>query len=114
MLTKGDLTAIDKLVSKRIREEVETEGKNTRDELKSDVISSRMRLDMRIGELADRIKNLEIRVNNEGKNSKKGFQKLDKRFTELFDFLDKDQLKTANRVERIEKHLKLPPLSSQL
>ena len=108
MLTKSDLSAIDKLVSKRIREEVEAEGKNTRDELKSDVITSRMRLDQQIRELAGRIKNLEIRVNKADKNSEKGFKKLDKRFTDLFDFLDKDQLKTAKRVEKIEKHLKFP------
>ena len=108
MLTKADLSAIDKLVTKRIREEVEAEGKNTRDELKSDLITARMRLDQQIRELADRIKNLEIRVNNADKNSEKGFKKLDKRFTDLFDFLDKDQLKTTKRVERIEKHLKLP------
>ena len=108
MLTKRDLSAIDKLVTKRIREEVEAEGKNTRDELKSDVITSRMRLDQQIRKLADRTKNLEIRVNNADKNSEKGFKKLDKRFTDLFDFLDKDQLKTAIRVEKIEKHLKLP------
>lgn len=108
MLTKADLSAIDKLVTKRIREEVEAEGKNTRDELKSDVITSRMRLDQQIRELAGRIKNLEIRVNNADKNSEKGFKKLNKRFTDLFDFLDKDQLKTAKRVEKIEKHLKLP------
>ena len=114
MLTKGDLSAIDKVVAKRVREEVEAEGKNTRDELKSDVITARMRLDQRIGELADRIKNLEISVNNSDKNSKKGFQKLDKRFTGLFDFLDKDQLKTAKRVKRIEEHLKLPSFPSQL
>ena len=114
MLTKTDLRAIDKLVSKRIREEVEAEGKNTRDELKGDVISSRIRIQQEIGDLADRIKNLEIRVNNSDIDSKKGFQKLDKRFTDLFDFLDKDQLRTSRRVERIEKHLKLPPLSSQL
>lgn len=114
MLTKGDLSAIDKLVSKRIRDEVEAEGKNTRDELKGDVITARMRLDRLISELADRIKNLEIRVNNSANNSNKGFRKLDKSFTHLFDFLDKDQLKTAKRVDRIEKHLKLPPLPSQL
>lgn len=114
MLTKGDLSAIDKLVSKRIREEVEAEGKNTRDELRSDVITARMRLDQQIRELTDRIKNLEIRVNNADKNSTKGFLKIDKRFTHLFDFLDKDQLKTTKRVKRIEEHLKLPPIPSQL
>ena len=111
MLTKVDLQSIDKLVSKRIREEVEAEGRNTRDELKSDLITSRMRIQQEIGDLADRIKNLEIRVNNSSTDSKKGFQKLDKQFTDLFNFLDKDQLRTTKRVSRIEKHLNLPPLS---
>ena len=73
MLTKVDLQSIDKLVSKRIREEVEAEGRNTRDELKSDLITSRMRIQQEIGDLADRIKNLEIRVNNSSTDSKKGW-----------------------------------------
>lgn len=76
MLTKTDLQAIDKLVSKRIREEIEAEGRNIRDELKSDIISSRIRIQQEIRDLADRIKNLEIRINSLGKDIKKDFQKL--------------------------------------
>ena len=110
MLTKSDLKSIDKLVSKRIREEVEAEGRNTRDELKNDLITSRMRTELNIRDLADRIKNLEIRVNNAAIDSKKGFKKMEKQFTDLFDFLDKDQLRTTKRVARIEEHLKLQPL----
>ncbi|MEK7113007.1 MAG: hypothetical protein AAB875_06875 [Patescibacteria group bacterium] len=118
MLTKTDLSEIQKIITvtakKIVREEIEAEGKNTRDELKGDLITSRMRIQQEIRDLADRIKNLEIRVNNSANNSNKGFKNLDKRFTRLFDFLDKDQLKTAKRVERIEVHLKLPPIQSQI
>ena len=111
MLTKTDLQAIDRMFSKRVREEIEAEGKNIRDDLKSDIFSSRIRIQQEIRDLADRIKNLEIRVNNLNKDTQKGFQKLNKRFTDLFDFLDKDQLRTLKRVERIEEHLHLEPLS---
>lgn len=97
MLTKTDLQLIDKLFSKRIREEIEAEGRNTRDELKSDILSSRIRVQQEIRELADRIKNLEIRTSSLEKDIKKNFQKLNKRFTDLFDFLD------------IEEHLNLSP-----
>lgn len=83
MLTKTDLQAIDKLFSKRIREEIEAEGRNIRDELKSDILSSRIRVQQEIRDLADRIKNLEIRTNGLEKDITKSFQKLNKRFTEL-------------------------------
>lgn len=109
MLTKTDLQAIDKLLGKRVREEIEAEGKNTRDDLKSDIINFRIRIQQEIRELADRIKNLEIHMNNFEKDNKKEFLKLNKRFTDLFDFLGKDQLKTLKRVERIEEHLNLEP-----
>lgn len=112
MLTKSDLQAIDKLITRRIREEVEAEGRNIRDELKGDIQESRVRIQQEIRDLSDRIKNIEIRVNNFEKDSKKEFQKLNKRFTDLFDFLDKDQLRTLKRVERIEEHLNLPSISN--
>lgn len=112
MLTKTDLQAIDKMFSKRVREEIEAEGKNIRDELKSDILNSRIRIQQEIRDLADRIKNLEIRVNNLEKDTKKNFQALNKRFTELFNFLDKDQLRTSKWVERIEEHLNLEPTNS--
>ena len=111
MLDKNDLQALDKLIAKRIREEIEAEGKNTREELKSDILQSRIRIQQDIRDLTDRLKNLEIRVNNLEKETKKGFQKVNKRFTELFNFLDKDQLRITNRVERIEEHLNLSSLS---
>lgn len=112
MLTKTDLQAIDKMFSKRVREEIEAEGKNIKDELKSDILNSRIRIQQEIRDLADRIKNLEIRLNNSEKDTKKNFLALNKRFTELFNFLDKDQLRTSKRVERIEEHLNLEPVNS--
>lgn len=112
MLTKTDLQAIDKLVSKRVREEIEAEGKNIRDELRSEILNSRIRIQQEIRELADRNKNLEISLDNLEKDNKKEFQKLNKGFTDLFDFLDKDLMKTSKKVERIEKHLHLESVSS--
>ena len=82
MLTKSDLQAIDKLITGRIREEVEAEGRNIRDELKGDIQESRIRIQQEIRDLSDRIKNIEIRINNFEKDSRKEFQKLNKRFTE--------------------------------
>ena len=104
MLTKTDLKEIRKIV----RVEVEAEGRNIRDELKNDLITSRIRIQQEIRELGDRTKNLEVRMNIFEKNMEKAFNKLNKRFTELFDFLDKDQLRTSKRVRRIEEHLNLP------
>lgn len=118
MLTKTDLQAIDKLFSKRVREEIEAEGRNIREELRSDIIETRVRIQQDIRELADRTKNLEIRTNGSekkledlGKETKQGFRKLNKRFTDLFDFLDKDLMKTAKKVKRIEEHLHIEPTS---
>ena len=111
MLTKTDLKEIDKLIKRRVREETEAEGKNTRDVLKSDILSSRVRIQHEIKDLTDRTKNLEIRLNNFEKDTKKEFQKLNKQFIDLFNFLDKDQIKTIERVKKIEKHLQLPSVS---
>lgn len=111
MLTKTDLQALDKLITKRVREEIEAEGKNIRDELGGDVREARVRIQQEIGDLADRIKNLEIRINNADINNNKEFKKLNKRLTELFNFLDKELMRTLKRVKRIEEHLNLDPIS---
>lgn len=111
MLTKTDIKQIEVSVGKSVRNEVEAEGKNIRDELKSELISARFRIQEEVRELADRIKNLEIRINNLNSDTKNNFTKLDNRFTDLFDFLDKDVMKTKKRTERTEKHLRLEPLT---
>lgn len=114
MLTKADLQQVRNL----LRDEIEAEGRNIREELRSDIREARVRIQQDIRELADRTKNLEIRTNSSDKKledfrkeSKEGFRKLQKRFTDLINFLDKDLMKTSRRVDRIEKHLGLEPLS---
>ena len=56
MLTNGDLKQIRKV----IREEVEAEVDNAKKSLKNDIVMSRIKIQNNIGELSDRIKNLEI------------------------------------------------------
>ena len=58
MLTKDDLRVFRKLV----REEVEAEGKNIKDDLGYDISSLKIRVSAELGEVKDRLKNLEIRV----------------------------------------------------
>ena len=99
MLTKTDLKEIRKI----LREEVETESQNIKTELQSDIIMSKMRIMSELDKIKDRLKNIEIKTN-----------KIQKDLKYAVNFLDKDSLRISNRVERIEKHLKLPPLSSQL
>lgn len=111
MLTKSDIAIMEKVVKKVVRAEIEAEGRNIRDELRSDIIESRVRIQQEIRDLADRVKNLEVRVNTAEKNNKKEFQKLNKKLIKLFDFLDRDQIKVTKRVEKIEQNLKLSTLS---
>ncbi len=96
MLTKSDLSAIREVT----REEVENEAKATRDELKSDILTSRMRVQSDILELKDRIKNLEIRTT-------RMHQDLKEEIKMGVNFLDRDNVKTTKRVEKIENHLGL-------
>lgn len=105
MLTKTDLKEIKKVV----REEVEAEGKNIRDEVGDSVRESRIRVQQDIRELSDRIKNLEIRVNSMEQGMKKEFEKVRKEVKNSVNFLDKDYVKLRKRVETIEKHLNLEP-----
>jgi len=99
MLTKDDLKEIRKV----IREEVSVES----DDLKSDIKFSLLRIRTEIQHLEDRIKNLEIRVTK----IEKRMIKLQVRFDERFDYLDKEHLKNLEKIERIERHLVLTPVS---
>ncbi len=96
MLTKSDLSAIQKI----IREEVGNEAKATKDELRSDIFTTRMRIQADILELKDRIKNLEIRTT-------KMHQDLKEEIKMAVNFLDRENVKTTKRVIRIEDHLGL-------
>src|SRR3989344_8820144 len=96
MLTKSDLSQIRKV----IREEVENEVRTTRTELQADITMARMRLQSEIQELKDRIKNLEIRIT-------KMHRELKEEIKIVSHVLDKENLRTIKKVEKIEEHLGL-------
>jgi len=96
MLTKTDLKEIRKL----IREEVESESQNVKDELQAEMKMNLVRTLTEIREVKDRLKNVEIKIN-----------KIQKDLKYSVNFLDKFGLNIQKRVERIEGHLRLPPIS---
>lgn len=97
MLTKADLSAIKKLV----REEVEVEAKDTRLEISS----SRMRLQMEIRDVSNRVKNVEVGNMNLQKDIQKMHKELKEEIKQVSNFQDVANLKTLKRVKRIEEHL---------
>lgn len=100
MLTKTDLQAIDRIVKKRVREEIEVEIQNVKNDLQADIKMSQIRILGEINNIKDRLKNVEIKIN-----------KIQKDLKYAVNFLDKEFLNTQKRVERTEKHLGLEPLS---
>jgi len=61
MLTKADLEQLGKVVRKVVKEEVEAESKNIKDDLEHEIKTANLHIRNSIHELGDRIKNLEIR-----------------------------------------------------
>ncbi len=100
MLTKADLQAIDKIVKKRVREEVETESENLKNELQGDITMLRLEVTRSIEELKNRIKNLEIKVT-----------KVRKDINTVISLFDRDYINLKKKVIRMEDHLKLPLMS---
>jgi len=100
MLTNDDFSKLKKL----IREEVEAEGKNTREELSHDIAIGRMELSRQLNALGSRTKDLEI------SNQKilKDTNKIKKDLSVSINLTDKLQVKLENRVKVIEKVLKIP------
>lgn len=96
MLTKNDLSQIRKVV----REEVGNETQAVRDELQSDITMSRIEIQNEARGVKDRLKNVEIRVTKMHKDLKKGIK-------QVTNFLDKENIKTRKRVDRVEEHLGL-------
>ncbi len=115
MLTKTDLSQIKGIVKsetkKIVRQEIEAEGKNIRDDSRSELRSARMRIQEDVRELSGRIKNLEIRVNSMGREMKKEFKKVREEIKNSVNFLDKDYVRLKSKVERIKTHLKLESIS---
>lgn len=96
MLAKSDLSQIRNVV----REEVGNETQAVKDELQSDITMARIRVQNDVRELKDRVKNLEIRIGCVHKDLKKEIKM-------VTSFLDKENVKTVKRVERVEEHLGL-------
>lgn len=100
MLTKTDLSAIEKIVRKVsgvvVREEIEAEGENIRSEVMSEIKLAGMRSATELREINDRLKNLEITS-----------KKIQTDLRKTSDFLDRENLKVVKRVDKIENHLSL-------
>ena len=96
MLTKSDLKEFRDIV----REEIETEIQNAKQEMLADQKMNLVRSLGEIREVKDRLKNLEIKIT-----------KIQKDVKYAVDFLDKEGLKIQKRVERVEKNLNLEPVS---
>lgn len=96
MLTKTDLKKMGEIV----REEVETESQNTKEELQAEMKMNLVRTLSEMREIKNRLKNVEIKVTKIQKDTK---------YT--VNFLDKEHLRTKKRVKRVEKHLGLEPAS---
>ena len=111
MLTKSDFDQLGKLVRKIVREEVETEVKDSTRTLENQIRLSRMQVQNDINELDDRMKNVEIRVDVVGKgveDIKKRVKKIEKDVNLIGRLFDEGDVKLERRVKRIEQHLVLP------
>ena len=96
MLTNGDLKQIRKV----IREEVEAEVDNAKKSLKNDIVMSRIKIQNNIGELSDRMKNLEIGQ----KSLDKKLDQIQEDISEILTAVDKRQTSLEKRVLVLEEH----------
>lgn len=96
MLNKTDLKEIRKI----IREEIETEAENIKNELQSEMKMNMVRVVGEMNQFSSRLKNLEIKIN-----------KIQKDLKIAVNFLDKEGLNLQKRVDKIEGHLHLSPVS---
>ena len=113
MLTKSDLDQIRKV----IRQEVKVEVKDSTQTLESQIRLSRMQVQASIGEVDDRVKNVEIRqddtVNKVDKIQKdidglsKKVSKIQRTQNSMLDMLDGEQMTQRKRTLRLEQHVGL-------
>lgn len=114
MLTKTDLDHIRKVVRQEVKVEV-TDATRTLD---SQIRLSRMRVQASIGELDDRVKNVEIKLSDVGdqvEETRKDVVDVKKRvgkIEETVDLIaknyDEGDVILARRVKKIEEHVGLP------
>jgi len=98
MLTKQDLGQIKKIVDGSVKS-IKTDVSG----LKGDI--SGLKKD--VGGLKTDVSGLKKDMSQ----VKKDVKKIDKKFDELFDFIDKDHMNLVKRVVRIETHLNIQPQS---
>ena len=103
MITNDDLVRIRKV----IREEVTTEVKDSTRTLDHEIRMSRMQIQQDIGELDDRVKNVEIRIDGLDKKLDKVHKSLKKEIKYTAHILDKENMRTLSRVKRVEEHIGL-------
>jgi hypothetical protein len=96
MLTKTDLSKIRKVV----REEVESESGNLRQDPQGEIKFFRIQIQNDIKSLSDQIKNSNIKLS-----------KIEKVIKTIANFFDKESLKTQKRINIIEKQLRISPAS---
>lgn len=107
MLTKNDLSQIRKV----IRQEVKVEVKDSTRTLDSQIRLSRMQVQANIGELDDRMKNVEIRLDDVGsqvKKTQKDVSQIKRNQDVMLDLLDKEQMQQRKRITRLEEHAGFP------
>jgi hypothetical protein len=96
-LTKDDFKGIREVV----REEIETEVGNRTEEIKSEAKMNMIRLAGRIDGVESRVKNSEIAIKRE-------LGKVQKDLKFAIKFLDKQDIRTEERITKIEENLNFP------
>jgi hypothetical protein len=110
MLTKTDLEKIGKLTRKIVREEVETEVRETAKNLQYEIKLIRMELSLRLDKVEDKLKDSNIRTTKvEASLVKltKDVSKIKKDIKRLIDYHDEYYIRLRKRVEKIEDHLRM-------
>lgn len=107
MLTKNDLDQIRKVVRQEVKVEVKDSGKT----LENQIRLSRMQVQADISGLDDRVKNVEIRLDDSASDIKKiqkDVSQVRKNQDTMLDLLDKEQMEQRRRIVRLEEEVGLP------
>jgi hypothetical protein len=97
MLTKTDLDQIRKV----IRQEVKVEVSDSTQTLESQIRLSRMEVQASVNKVDDRVKNVEIRLDDIATNVKK----LKRAQGTMLDLLDREQMQQRKRIIRLEEQV---------
>ena len=106
MLTKSDLSQIRKIM----REEVEQEVKEAKEEMLYEIKLVRVELSVRIGKIEDKLKDLNLRVTKIETSLikiNKDTLRIKKDIKNLIDYHDEYYVHLRKRVEKIEEHLQI-------